>query len=157
IRAARRMAAGLHAKWIAVYVQTPRHLRLPESERVGVMSTLALAEDLGAETATLSGANVSQELLDYARAGHVTKISVGKPIRARWKEWVFGSVVADLVRNSGEIDVYVITGEAGEGRQLVRGVLQRTSHWPAYGAGAAVVAACSSVAWLMFPHFEVTN
>src|SRR5689334_19091372 len=35
VRAARRMAAGLHAKWIAVYVQTSRHLGLPESERSG--------------------------------------------------------------------------------------------------------------------------
>ena len=157
IRAARRMAIGLHAKWIAVYVQTPRHLRLPESERASVMATLGLAEDLGAETVTLSGANVSQELLGYARMRNVTKIIVGKPVRARWKEWVFGSVVSDLVRTSGEIDVYVITGEAGEARPLVKAVFRRTSQWPAYGKGAAIVAACSATAWLAFPYFGQAN
>jgi two-component system sensor histidine kinase KdpD len=157
VRAARRMTAGLHAKWIAVYVQTPRHLGLPQSERDQAINTLRFAEDLGAETVTLSGANVSQELLGYARMRNVTKIIVGKPVRARWKEWVFGSVVADLVRNSGDIDIYVITGEAGEARPLARAALQRTSRWPAYGKGTAVVAACSALAWLMDPFFGLAN
>src|SRR5262245_48771354 len=55
VRAAKTMAAGLHAKWIAVYVQTPRHLRLPQDDRDRVNQTLRLAEVLGAETAMLSG------------------------------------------------------------------------------------------------------
>jgi len=33
VRAAKLMAGGLHAKWIAVYVQTPEHLRRPIAER----------------------------------------------------------------------------------------------------------------------------
>src|SRR5512147_258251 len=118
IRAARTMTTGLHAKWIAVYVQTPRHLRMPQADRDRVNQTLRLAELLGAETVVLSGANVVQELLSYARTRNVTKIIVGKPVRARWKEWVFGSVVAELVQQSGETDIYVITGEAGESRPL---------------------------------------
>src|SRR6185503_12426241 len=43
VRAGRRMAAGLHAKWLAVYVQTSRHLKLPEEEREAVVETLRLA------------------------------------------------------------------------------------------------------------------
>ncbi|WP_447975420.1 DUF4118 domain-containing protein [Nitrospira sp. Kam-Ns4a] len=157
VRAARRMAAGLHAPWLCVYVQTSRHLRLPQVDRDRVIQTLRLAERLGAETVTLTGDRVSQELLDYARARNVTKIIVGKPVRSRWKEWLFGSVVADLVRNSGDIDIYVITGEAGEGRPLMAGVFQRTSRWWAYGQGALVVALCSLVAWLLFPAFGTAN
>jgi two-component system sensor histidine kinase KdpD len=157
VRAARRMAAGLHARWIAVYVQTSRHLRLSEAEREKVTQTLRLAEQLGAETVTLSGDNVSQELLSYARTRNVNKIIAGKPVRSRWKEWVFGSVVADLVKNSGEIDIYVITGEAGEGRPLAAPVFQRTSRWSAYAKAVAAVVVSSSLAWIMFPHFGLTN
>lgn len=157
VRAARRMAAGLHAKWLAVYVQMPRHLRAKEADRDQVIQTLRLAEQLGAETVTLSGENVSQELLSYARARNITKIIVGKPVRSRWKEWVFGSVVSDLVRNSGETDVYVITGEAGEGRPLAAPVFQRTSNWWAYGRGLLVVLLCTALDWLMFPYFGVAN
>jgi two-component system, OmpR family, sensor histidine kinase KdpD len=157
VRAARRMATGLHAKWLAVYVQTSRHLSLSEDEREGVIQTLRLAERLGAETVTLSGDNVSQEILNYARNRNVTKIIIGKPIRSRWKEWVFGSVTADLVRNSGEIDIYVITGEAGEGRPLVAGVLQRSSNWLNYGKGLLMVSMCSALAWIMFSYFALAN
>jgi two-component system sensor histidine kinase KdpD len=157
VRAARRMAAGLHAKWLAVYVQTPRHLRLADADRNRVNQTLRLAEELGAETATLTGEKVAQEILAYARSRNVTKIIVGKPVRARWKEWVYGSVVAELVRNSGEIDVYVITGETGESRPVIGPALARTNRWPAYAFGTAGIAACTAVAWLMAPYFDIAN
>ncbi len=157
VRAARRMAAGLHAKWLAVYVQTPRHLNVPESDRERVNQTLRLAEQLGAKTVTLSGEDVAQEILTYARSRNVTKIIVGKPVRARWKEWVFGSVVAELVRNSGEIDIYVITGEAGESRSLITPAFKRTSKWRAYTFATIGVALCTAIAWLMFPFFDVAN
>lgn len=156
-RAARTMAAGLHAKWLAVYVQTPRHLHVPQADRDRVSQTLRFAEQLGAETVVLSGENVAEELATYAQTRNVTKIIVGKPVRAKWKEWVYGSVVADLVRNSGEIDVYVITGEAGEGRSLVSQGWKRTSRGRAYGLGLLGVAGSTVVAWQMFPYFSPTN
>src|SRR5574341_35247 len=111
VRAARRMAALLRAEWLAVYVETPAHLRLPEADRERVIHTLRLAEQLGAETVTLSGDNVSEEILTYARTRNVSKIVVGKPLRPRWREIVFGSVVDELARNTEDIDVYVISGE----------------------------------------------
>jgi two-component system sensor histidine kinase KdpD len=157
VRAARTMATGLHAKWIAVYVQTPRHLRMPQGDRDRVNQTLRLAELLGAETVVLSGANVAQELLSYARTRNVAKIIVGKPVRARWKEWVFGSVVAELVQQSGETDIYVITGEAGESRPLATQVVKRSSEWSSYGLSVVGVALSTAVAWLMFPYFSVAN
>ncbi len=157
VRAARTMATGLHAKWIAVYVQTPRHLRMPQADRDRANQTLRFAELLGAETAVLSGANVAQELLSYARTRNVAKIIVGKPVRARWKEVVFGSVVADLVQQSGETDIYVITGEAGESRPLASQAMKRDSEWSSYGLGVVGVALSTALAWLMFPYFSVAN
>ena len=102
---------------------------MPQADRDRAHQTLRLAELLGAETAVLTGANVAQELLSYARARNVAKIIVGKPVRARWKEWVFGSVVAELVQQSGETDIYVITGAAGESRPLATQAVQRSSDW----------------------------
>jgi len=157
IRAARQMAADLHAKWIAVYVQIPRHLRLPQAERDRLVQTLRLAEQLGAETVTLSGENITQEILSYARSRNATKIILGKPVRSRWKEWIFGSVVSELVHESGEIDIYVITGEAGEGQPLVRRSLRRTSEVSAYAYASFGVLIATAIAWLMFPHFTAAN
>ncbi|MGH7257580.1 MAG: DUF4118 domain-containing protein [Nitrospiraceae bacterium] len=157
VRAARKMAVGLHAKWIAVYVQTSKHLRLPDAERSGGIETLRVAERMGAETVTLTGDDVSRQLLVYARSRNVTKIIVGKPLRSRWKEWIFGSVVDDLVRGSGDMDIYVITGEGGPGRPMMRALLQRTSARRYYGYASAVVLACTAVSWLMAPYFGQAN
>jgi len=157
VRAARQMAASLHAKWIAVYVQIPRHLRLPQAERDRLTQTLRLAEQLGAEVVTLTGHNVPQELLSYARSRNVTKMIVGKPVRSWWKEWLLGSVVPELVHQSGEIDIYVITGEAGEGQPLVRRSLRRTSKRSGYAFALLGVLIATAVAWLMFPYFGAAN
>ena len=157
IRAARQMAADLHAKWVAVYVQIPRHLRLPQADRDRLVQTLRLAEQLGAETVTLTGESVAHEILSYARSRNATKIIVGKPVRPVWKEWIFGSVVSDLVHRSGEIDIYVITGEAGEGQPLVRRSLRRTSDVRDYVHAVVGVLCVTSVAWLMFPYFAAAN
>ncbi|CUQ66481.1 sensor histidine kinase [Candidatus Nitrospira inopinata] len=157
IRAARQMAADLHAKWVAVYVQIPRHLRLPQAERDRLVQTLRLAEQLGAETVTLIGENVAQEILSYARSRNATKIIVGKPVRPVWKEWIFGSVVSDLVHQSGEIDIYVITGEAGESQPLVRRSFRRTSDARDYAYAVFAVLCATSAAWLMFPYFAAAN
>jgi two-component system, OmpR family, sensor histidine kinase KdpD len=115
VRAARRLAEQLRAEWVVVYVETPAELRLPQKERDRVWQTLRLAERLGAQTVTLSGCRPAEEILRYARRRNVSKIVVGKPLHARWKDVFFGSVRDDLVRGSGEVDVYVISGDAEAG------------------------------------------
>lgn len=157
IRAARQMAADLHAKWIAVYVQIPLHLRLPQAARDCLVQTLRLAEQLGAETVTLTGENVAQELLNYARSRNATKIIVGKPVRALWREWIFGSVVSDLVHQSGEIDIYVITGTGGERQPAVRRTPQSADDVSGYAYGVAGVLIATVIDWLMFPYFAAAN
>ena len=161
VRAARRMAAGLHAEWIAVYVEMPGQRKLREADRQRVMQTLRLAEQLGAETATLSGPNIGDEILAYARRRNVTKIIAGKPTHPRWRDFVFGSLLDDLIRHSGDIDVYVITGspkDAFGAPPLPRLRLPAaTSPWTAYVGSVAVVAACTLLAWLMRPFFAEAN
>jgi len=112
LRAAKRMAGALHADWLAVSVDTPGTERLPENIRQRVYRHLQLAEQLGAETVTLAGEKVAEEIVAYARQHNVTKIVVGKPNMPRWKEIIFGSVVDEIIRFSGDMDVYVITGQS---------------------------------------------
>ena len=158
VRAARRMAAGLRAEWLAVYVETPAHARLAQADKDRVIQTLRLAEQLGAETVTLSGHSVSDEILNYARERNASKIVIGKPDKPHWREVLFGSIVDTIVRHSGEVDVYVISGEPDDSRpaQPAR-ILQRTSEWSAYGWAAVVVIACTALAALMAPYFELSN
>ena len=111
VRTARRLADDLNAEWIALYVEAPGHANLPEAQRDQVTRVLALAESLGAKPVSLPGPAVAATALAYARQHNVTKIMVGKPRRAPWQDLLLGSVVEQLTRTSGPIDVYVISGE----------------------------------------------
>ena len=111
IRTARRLAEELNAEWFAVYVETPGQTNLLPQQRDHVAQMLHLAEELGAKVLTLPGYDVAETVVNYARAHNITKIIAGKPIRSRWVELLRGSMVVDqIIRQSGNIDVYVISG-----------------------------------------------
>jgi two-component system sensor histidine kinase KdpD len=111
VRNAKRLATALRAPWYAVSVETPQTTALSDDARVSLTETLSLAERLGAEVVTLSGSRVAEEILAFARQKNITKIVVGKPELPRWREWLVGAIVDDLIRGSGSIDVYVIRHE----------------------------------------------
>ncbi len=158
VRAGKRMAERLGAEWIVAYVETPAQLRLPQDAKDRVIQTLRLAEQLGATTATLSGQRMSEAILAFARDRNVTGIIVGKPTRSLWKRVLIGSIVDALVQGSGEIDIYVISGDR-ENVRPVAPVGRRAipTDWPPYLRAAAIVAATTGGAWLMFPFLELAN
>jgi len=157
VRSARRMATALNAQWLAVYVETPSLVRLPQAARDRILATLKLAEQLGAETANLSGETVAGTVMDFARQRNVSKIVVGKPLRNGWLERLKGSLVDEVIRQSGAIDVYVITAEPGTEEPGPQRTFHRNSEWPAYLKGLAVVAVATLVCSQMTGRFERTN
>jgi len=157
VRAAKRMAEGLGAEWIVAYVQTPAQIRLPQEARDRVAQTMRLAEQLGAETHTLTGERMSDEILAFARSRNVSKIVVGKPERPLWKRIAMGSIVDTLVQGSGEIDVYVISGDRDDSRPVPPRPWQAQTTWPPYAYALATVAICTGIAWAMFPYFAFSN
>jgi two-component system sensor histidine kinase KdpD len=111
IRSAKRLATAFRAPWYAACVETPRTANLPQEQRKRLNENLQLAEQLGAESVTLSGPVVADEILNFAQQKNITKIVVGKPELPRWREWLGGTIVEELIRRSGAIDVYVIRHE----------------------------------------------
>jgi two-component system sensor histidine kinase KdpD len=159
VRAAKRMAAGLHADLIAVYVETPRTTHLSASDRARLDANLRLAESLGATTATLSGENAARQLIAFAHARNVSKIVVGKTERPRWKELVLGSFIDNLIRESGDVDIYVVRGDEGPtAAEPAFDASGASAHRRRSGARAAwqiarsavVVAAAAGLAWLFY-------
>ncbi len=111
VRAAFRMATGLRAEWLALYVETPALALADESVRAQIGETLRLAESLGAEVVHVTGERVDREVLAFARLRGVTRLIVGKPARRRLVEMWRGSLVDALVRGSGDLDVHAIAGD----------------------------------------------
>jgi two-component system sensor histidine kinase KdpD len=169
IRAGKRMAAALHAEWIAVYVETPKLLRLSEVERDRRIAVLRLAESLGAEAVTLGGSSVGEELANYARTRNVTRILIGRPRRALWSRLFRPSTYGELLAKTEGIDLHVVGG-AAETAALRSPFLARSraylqaapaggekTRWPGFAWSAAAVVACTLLSMAMTPAFELVN
>jgi len=157
IRAARRIASEIGAPWTVGYVESVS-LRHTEARKKRVSEMLHFAEKLGAEVVTLSGQDVSDELIAFARANNITKLIIGKPKRTRWQEWISGSIVNDLARKCGEIDLYVISGD----RQALFIPSKLTAHarafsWKNAFLALCVVALCTGINLPLARHLEPVN
>jgi two-component system sensor histidine kinase KdpD len=150
IRIAKRMAAALRAPWIAAYVDTGS---VPsDATQRKLTRNLGLAEQLGAETVTLSGQDVADEIVKYAHARNVTKIVIGKTGEPRWREMFGRSVVGQVLHRSGDIDVYVIRGKDEPPRQGRTAPVQRSRPPVDYlrlGKVVAVTIICTGIAAFM--------
>lgn len=113
VRSGRRLADDLGATWYVVFVETPGHLRMPAENRLRIQQNLRLAEELGAKVITLTHTSVAEGVINFAHEHNVTKIIAGKPLRPRWFELFRSTVIDQIIRRSGKIDVYVISEEAG--------------------------------------------
>lgn len=158
IRAARRMAARLHAEWMAVYVETVKKSKLSEIERHHLENNFRLAERLGGETYTLSGRDVVEELIAFARDRNVTKIVIGKEMRSRIKTFFFGSFVDELLRRSGDIDVYVIQGGYDKSHRFLPIIkLEHTSTWQSYLLSVVAVLLCTLFGFAFLPRIGLST
>jgi len=110
IRAAARMAAGLRCPWVASYVEASTARPMSDADRARLEAHLRVAEALGGGITRLSGPSVAQALLAYARKHNVTRLVIGKPTHSRLRDVLRGSLLDEVVRGSGDIDVHVIRG-----------------------------------------------
>lgn len=158
VRTARRMAQRRNCRFIAVYVKGARHYALPDRDRDRVAATLRLAEQLDGEAVTIPGDDVAHDLLRYAASRNATEIIVGKSLRSRWQELLHGSVVGDLIRDSGHIDVYVVTGEpgaAGADRSLA--AEGQFGSWSGYAASVVAVLLAALAGRLLQAYLTLPN
>lgn len=174
VRAGKRFANSLRAEWIVVYVETPELQRLPAEKRDGVLRILRLAEQLGAETATLSAPDMSAAIIKFSNERNITKIVMGKPTRRGLKRLLLGSVVDVLISDAHNINLYLLGSprpERGGGRDKSESSLFRKNPLPGlsgkrsplkkrtlgYIWAVIVTIATTVLAYLMFGKFELAN
>ncbi|MCI0475004.1 MAG: DUF4118 domain-containing protein, partial [Anaerolineales bacterium] len=157
VRTACRLADELKAEWFAVYVETPDDIRLPREQHARVARMLHLAEELGAKTLTLPGQNVAETILDYARSHNVTKVIAGKHVRSRLGELWHRSVVDQIIAQSGNINVYVISGETPIASSVNVRALKPTHSWQYYLISAALVAGITLLGFPIASSFSPVN
>ncbi|HOS95041.1 MAG TPA: DUF4118 domain-containing protein, partial [Armatimonadota bacterium] len=157
VRAARRLADELRAEWFALYVEPTGRGGRAKADQYRVEKNLQLAEELGAKVATRHAPAVAAAVVGFARDHNVTKIIVGKPLRPRWRELIRGSLVDQIARLSGPIDVYVISGPPGTTRAKPEDDPSRPRRWAPYLASSLLVIATTLVGWPVHLAIEPTN
>ncbi len=154
IRAARRMAASLQAEWIAVHVDTG----FSEYNRNKAINDLRLAEQLGAETKILQGINATQEIIHISRELNVTKIIVGRRKQRWWNNILFGNLTDNLIKNSNEIDIYIINDESSKIASKHRAEQsKKSSSWQAYMVSLGLIGLATAINLIFSAYLQTST
>lgn len=111
LRMTHRMASDMNAEWYAVYVESPQQIEIHEKSRNQLDKNIRLAEELGAKVVSLSGNIIADTIIDFAKEKNVTLIVAGLSYRSSLEEFFKGSVLNDLTKKSGQINVLIVGSE----------------------------------------------
>ncbi|WP_426520487.1 DUF4118 domain-containing protein [Diaminobutyricibacter sp. McL0618] len=115
-RVAARSGAG---ELLAVHVVSQDGLR--ESDPAALLAQRRLVEELGGSYHQVVGTDIPEALVAFARASNATQLVIGVSRRNRIAALLSGSGVGStVVRESGDIDVHIVTHAAAGGRSLPR-------------------------------------
>lgn len=165
IRTGARFAAQFNVPWHAVYIETPKLQRLPESDRARILRTLQLAQELGATTASLSGHDPVAVAVAYAREHNLGKVVVGRDTARHWP-WQ-RSFAERLGRQGPELEVILVARDPGERENasatafspfpVTSAANEGASTFARYAWAAAAVAVVAFVATPLLPYLDLAN
>jgi two-component system sensor histidine kinase KdpD len=113
IRRGARLANRYKCEWHVVTVDCTNHFAKKTSlkEQEMLHSHFQLANQLGAETTTLEGKSVSEELAKWANEKHITQLFIGYPKRTKIEKLLRGSTVNRLIRKLNNVDIHLIAND----------------------------------------------
>ncbi|AFM39952.1 osmosensitive K+ channel histidine kinase [Desulfosporosinus acidiphilus SJ4] len=160
IRMGKRIAVGMKAELLVVYIDTPSNPLKNENQKDQLSKSLHLAQELDAETISLSGNDVVEELLEVAQKRNVTQIIIGKPGQLKIRERFSSSIVEKVLRQSQNISVHVIPGDGPktkEERENKKTGVKKTNDLVPYLTTFVSLAVITVVAWLGSSELGLVN
>ena len=163
VRSAARLAAQLDEKWTAVYVETSELQRLPAGERARILQVVSLAHELGADTAILTGNDVSAAIVEYAQDQNISTVVVGHHTPRRFR--FVRSMSDQIARASDSFDVIEIGRASADAAPAPASTFKRTQVPPERRAEKRTrylwtllaCAATTLVLTLLAPGFDLAN
>ncbi|MGX6992854.1 histidine kinase [Vagococcus penaei] len=157
IRSAARLAQAFNAVLTGVYVEE-NESELLEDKRLTLHENIRLVEQLGGQITTLHGDNIGEQISAYAKASYVSKIVVGKSVRANW--WSKKSIVDELTEMNPMSDIYVIPDKY---QKVIRKKTLKPIAFPAFSISdslktMAILISCTLVGLLFnYWDFNISN
>lgn len=118
-RGARVAARSGSGELLAVHVASQDGLR--ETDPAALAAQRKLVEELGGSYHQVVGTDTPEALVAFAKASNATQLVIGVSRRNRLTAFLTGSGVgATVIRESGDIDVHIVSHAAAGGRNLPR-------------------------------------
>jgi two-component system sensor histidine kinase KdpD len=157
VRAGRRLSdMMMDAPWTVAHVERPNLAPPSVAAAQKLREALKLAEQLGATTLALTGDDVVQSVLDYARRNNLTQIVVGKT--RRQARPFRRSLLTALLHETRGAAIHVITESSeGEGRAGAPYRALQPVAWLGHLGALTSVAVAGGVAWLVDRYAESAN
>lgn len=162
VRSAARLAGLLDAPWHVIYIETPKLQGLPDAKRHQTLKTLKQAQDMGAETASLSGGDAAEIAVQYARQHNLVIVMAGRDHPRPWLPWrrTFAEQVGAL---ASDLDVIQVSRSDGAERHSVmhhlfqRQIERMENDWRGYAMAALACALATLIAAPLHSVFELSN
>jgi two-component system sensor histidine kinase KdpD len=103
-----RMANRYHTELLAVFVETPGWASASPEQKRSLEENMRFGEDLGAEPVRVQNSDVARALIQVAHDRNVGSIVIGHSRHGRLHELFRGSIVQNLLRLAGDVDVHVV-------------------------------------------------
>lgn len=152
VRAGRRLADMMDAPWIVTHVERPNAAPPSAVSARRVAEGLKLGEQLGASTIVLTGDDLPDTVLAYAKRNNVTQIVMGKSGESRWRVLTGRSLAHALLTQAGGAALHFVTEGVMEGapepKRRPRRRLNAVRQTFAYVASVGLVAVANAAAFL---------
>ncbi|HKI44452.1 MAG TPA: hypothetical protein VKA08_03865 [Balneolales bacterium] len=102
IRASSRLANTAQSRWYVIYVETPRESvdRIPLESQRGLMHTLELGAQMGAEIIRLQQTDIAKAIIDFTIEKRINWIVIGRPYSSWWRRLLHKDVLSNLIRST---------------------------------------------------------
>lgn len=115
-RGARIASRGAGGELIAVYVGADSEQSTADPGKVTALRQMT--GELGGQFHSVTGDDVPQAILDFARSVNASQIVIGASSRPRWRTLLSPGTGAAVVARSGDVDVHLVTHEFSRDHQL---------------------------------------
>jgi two-component system, OmpR family, sensor histidine kinase KdpD len=160
VRAAARLAAAMHADWLAVFVDTPELLELAAPLKERIHATLRMAQELGAETASIPGSNLAISLAAFARENDITTLVLGQTELSGWRKFFRVDLAKEVSRYAPEVGLHVVAQTVAPQpvqQPQARRVKTRGVDYLGYLLAMLVCVVATGVGQVLLRHLDLAN
>lgn len=157
VRAGRRLADLMDAPWTVAHVERPNRPTQDAKSARRVTEAFKIAEQLGAATIVLTGDDVPETVVAFARRGNVTQIVIGKSRESLWRVIVGRSLGHAFLRQSGGAALHFVGAGAPDTDALPNpaAVIKEASRQPLEYAGAVTAVAVAAGLATILDHYKL--